>query len=310
MTDIQKILMTRKEHIKRNPLFLDFYTISCLFLLKNTNSIIRLNLLLNLISDKLKLNQSSKIGKFTEKIFFLTGYGRSGTKFLASLLNKVPNVHAEHEPFSIEKVVVVHSFHGTLNLGNYLKLKHYQITSLFKPGTKVYGEVNSYLRHHIVEIGEFFNAKIGYVLRDGRDIVTSMMNRPVYSRYIDPLRPSPKKGDAFYREFCKMSRFEKCCWAWAEETKRALAKIREKAPYCKFFRFEEFTCDINALYEICDYLELHEAKDYIKEEDLRKRINISPSYTFPKHKEWTRTLKDQFNRIAGEINVSIGYDLA
>ncbi len=285
-----------------------------MFLLGNINNNIRLNLFLNYLLNRLKLlflGDRPNRGLEGKKVFFITGYGRSGTMFLYSVLNKIPKVQVEHEPLGyIDLYAVVKSFYGELNLPNYYRLKLQYINRVVKNDADVYGEVNGCLRHHIGEIGELFNAKIGYVLRDGRDVVRSMMNRAVYTQNIDPLRTYPKKTDRFYKEFQRMVRFEKCCWAWAMETERALSRIRDKAADCKFLRFEEFTEDIRALYDICNYFEIKHGKQYIGEKDLNKKINVSPSNAFPRYDQWTKTQREQFNRIAGEVNISIGYALS
>jgi len=85
--------------------------------------------------------------------FAITGMGRSGTKFLAGLLNRAVGWTVEHEPHpgfqSLQEVV-----------------KRFDKSN--------YGEVNSYLRYQILSIPVSFRAVI---LRDPRDIFHSMYNR-------------------------------------------------------------------------------------------------------------------------------------
>ena len=89
--------------------------------------------------------------------FFITGFGRSGTTFLAKMMNKSKKWTVNHEARGYADM-------GSNNIVN--------IREAFK--TPFYGEVNNYLRKYIHDIEV---DKIGVITRDTQDIFLSMANR-------------------------------------------------------------------------------------------------------------------------------------
>ena len=90
--------------------------------------------------------------------FAITGHGRSGTKYLARVLNMSPTWTVLHEPG-----------------GNQKKIEDIQ------PRFEVvdqYGEVNSYLRWSFKQLEV---ERRGVIIRDPREIILSWINRNYYS---------------------------------------------------------------------------------------------------------------------------------
>jgi len=87
--------------------------------------------------------------------FAITGMGRSGTKFLAQILATVPGWRIQHEPYHGFQPFSTIQARFALCLGNY-------------------GEVNSYLRFHIIPL--CVDIKF-VILRNPLDIFASMYNR-------------------------------------------------------------------------------------------------------------------------------------
>ncbi len=91
------------------------------------------------------------------KNFYITGFGRSGTTFLAKMMNKSNKWTVNHEARGYDD----------MSKDNIIA-----ITNTFqKP---YYGEVNNYLRKYI---GKIPMCKVGIITRDTQDIFLSMANR-------------------------------------------------------------------------------------------------------------------------------------
>jgi len=106
--------------------------------------------------------------------FFITGLGRSGTKFLSKILNKSP------------KYRVIHEWHMPIPGFKDHKMKRFPFfrfvlfSSLFKIQNKGYGEVNSYLRFGLdpAYVGlEKYIEKKAIIKRAPEDVIASVMNR-------------------------------------------------------------------------------------------------------------------------------------
>lgn len=132
------------------------------------------------------------------KNFLITGFGRSGTKFLQTMMNKSTKWDVKHEP------------RGVADENNptsiYLQ-KHLQ----FIFDTEYYGEVNSYMRFHYADLKV---DKKGLLIRNPLDIFLSVMNRKnyisEYKRFVTELKYWYNKFEAeMYSEKVKLISFEK-----------------------------------------------------------------------------------------------------
>jgi len=93
------------------------------------------------------------------KKFYITGFGRSGTKFLSMNMNMSNKYTVKHEPRGDRDA-------ARDNLED--------IQKAFDCEKDCYGEVNSRLRHYI---GKIKVGKVGVILRDPKEIFVSMMWR-------------------------------------------------------------------------------------------------------------------------------------
>lgn len=96
------------------------------------------------------------------KSFLITGYGRSGTKLLSSLMNKSNSWQVEHEPRGVKDEIS-----GKKNDPLHLNVVQ-------KSFTDNYGEVNSYLRYYFEQVDVDKN---GLLLRNPKKIFLSVANR-------------------------------------------------------------------------------------------------------------------------------------
>lgn len=111
--------------------------------------------------------------------FVITGYGRSGTKFLSTVLNKSERWTVMHEPRGGKDEKAFRARAVTPQFAN--------IRKEFK--REYYGEVNSYLRFYLPLLKKEF--EVGVILRQPKEIITSVMNRKHINNYqffIDDLK--------------------------------------------------------------------------------------------------------------------------
>lgn len=98
--------------------------------------------------------------------FLITGFGRSGTKFLSSVMNRSTKWTVEHEPRSNDDIQRIQPTKSLLEAFN----------------RDYYGEVNSYLRYDWTEVPV---NKYGFIIRDPKDIVLSCANRNDLKRTLE-----------------------------------------------------------------------------------------------------------------------------
>jgi hypothetical protein len=217
--------------------------------------------------------------------FIVTGHGRSGTMWLARLLNADGTVNVHHEP-----------------LGNYDAANYWRVRAGLLDGVEFirerkplmekiwecepqqdYAEVNSYLRYCVPALREAFGTHIAAIIRDGRYVVRSMMARGVYQRPGYPPIETPEDI---------VDPFAKCCWYWAD-TYRIL--LDGDVP---IFCLEHLNNDYGCFSSMCDRLGITVEKS-IWEKYVQRRINSTTDYEEPLH--WSTERKQTFNAMAGHV---------
>jgi len=96
--------------------------------------------------------------------FAITGLGRSGTMFLATVMNKSKVWTVEHEPTMAAAVRAFRIRHPLI-----MDARHVQP----RFNREHYGEVNSYLRHVLLDLDV---ARRGVIIRNPYDILVSVAN--------------------------------------------------------------------------------------------------------------------------------------
>lgn len=293
---------------------MDYYRSTSLYL-PGVNTMIRTSLAFKMASDKkrvLDLWEKDKVGfeewkVNTEFIFGFSSY-RSGTVFLTNILKTFwDEAHFEHEAnvddyWNYPKVIQNPAI--ALEYIKDFRAKEMWERSTSK-GKNIYGEINPFLRIHSPAIKEVFpNAKLFHVIRDGRDVVRSIMSREILSKK-DPLLKKivPPIDDPYRSQWGKMSRFERVCWQWQFDnaiTRKAVSHL---------VKFELFRKDYNYFKEnISDYIGF-ELSQKRWEELLKQPKNITPKYAIAHWTEWTNDQKESFERICGDEMSQYGYEL-
>ena len=118
--------------------------------------------------------------------FIITGHGRSGTQWLARLLDKCdPSVYVHHEPLpKFDAARYARVYAGTLDAAEFLRQRQPQMEQIWqRHPDDGYAEVNGCLRYCVPALREAFpDTPILALVRDGRYVVRSLLARGCYRR--------------------------------------------------------------------------------------------------------------------------------
>ena len=191
--------------------------------------------------------------------FLVTGLGRSGTSFLARLMNRTRACNVFHE------------WHLPVPGYEDLRLRKFPIHRFYlgrhplAAYRKGYGEVNSYLRFYLDPMAcgaEQLIPKKAIIHRDPREVITSVMNRG--GRTI-----------ADFDEVC--DRILRMYW-----NLRGLLKLQSES--YRRVEFNQMVTDANYLYELLDWVGITDVD--ISPQDLATKVNQNDTSWFPEFKQW------------------------
>jgi hypothetical protein len=243
----------------------------------------------------------------SKNIFFVLAIGRSGTKFLADLLANAEGAYVVHEPVKEDFQAYQDAFHNNAKARNYIERFRKKEIYLRARGKQIdtYGEVNSVLRRHYNALSEAFpQANFIHLIRDGREVIRSMMSRKTMtSEDLNTRLIHPKKGDSWRKQWPTMTRFEKLCWYWRAENYYLRNSIRYTV------QFEKLISSYNYFKEkLLDVLQLS-----IKEDVWQAAINIPKNatiqYQFQHWSNWDAKQREAFEKICGTEMKENGYTL-
>jgi hypothetical protein len=159
---------------------------------------------------------------------FVVGTGRSGTKTLAEFLSSVPGctVRHEHKPPLLAEVDAY--VKRRLTKKKMVDLLRRTRAPEIIGGERLSGESNQRLSFVLPAVAETFpDARIIWLIRDGRDVVSSMQQRRVYHPQEAQFRPGASRewsltriqadevGDLQPAEWAALDPFARSCWYWA-----------------------------------------------------------------------------------------------
>jgi hypothetical protein len=240
-------------------------------------------------------------------IFFIVSTGRTGTQWLANLLNKAAGTYVVHEPVPNEWHNHAQVIMQPETAQEYLYTYRFREIALrmHEHPSQIYGEVNSALRFHICALRELLpKCKIIHLVRDGRAVVRSVMNRrlsshrtPLYTQITPPI------DDEYTARWHELSDFEKVCWGWQAENRFMRLNTELRA------RFE----DITTSYELFSQQILKTLGLLIEEKtwlaSLRVPMNQTKNHLMEPWKHWTREQKIQFITICSREMSHYGYEV-
>lgn len=243
----------------------------------------------------------------SKKIFFIVSTGRTGTKWLASVLNYSDKALVEHEPIPTESWAHKEAVRDLNAAARYIKefrrKEIYLRVAGRRSSIETYGEVNGTLRRHIEPILEYIpGVVLLHLVRDGRDVVRSIVSRrtysgnhPVYHDFQPPI------VDEYSERWNELSEFEKVCWLWQWENRY----MRQHIDQCA--RFEDILSSYTLFRkQILEPLGL-EAEETIWQAAVQRPKNITREYTIGPWEDWTPEQREQFICICGEEMQEYGY---
>lgn len=290
----------------------------------------------------------------TPSIFIISS-GRTATNFFSFLLSDIiPNSDSFHEPDAFtspigHKLVQIHKNFGLFktiinkfkNHGNLRKLSiarenniyddKYIIESIYNLRKSfiehltgsVYVESNLQLNGLIDLLPHIFtNSKIIYIVRDGRDWITSFINHSggkysnrdlMYKLGLGRLSAQDIEDDPWHHEWKHFNQFQKLCWLWQKENQFAIKSV-EQCNNAQWWRYEDF---FHSHYKLSNFTELIEfatnfpdgtrVSHFPFENLIDNRIHASKPDRFPKWPEWDNESAFQFHQICGDLMSKLGY---
>ena len=241
------------------------------------------------------------------KFFFILALGRSGTAFTANLLNNPQGVHVFHEPAFEDFFASLRAFYNPQHAERYMpgfrKKEIYLRMRNTTPG--IYGEVNSALRRHVEGIKRSFpGAALVYLVRDGRDVVRSMMSRRTMT-IKDPFtfRIHPPKTDPWISEWNKFDRFARICWFWETENSYLRRKVGNPVQFEKILSNYDYF--FNGVLKPCGI----NVDRKIWETTVLSPRNTTQQFKMSKWDDWTSEQRRIFVRICGDEMENCGYKI-
>jgi len=239
------------------------------------------------------------------KFFFILGFGRSGTAFMANFLDQAKGAHVFHEPVFEDFFAHLQAHYSLDAADRYIqgfrKKEIYVRTRHLTPG--IYGETNGNLRCHAYAIQKAFpQATVLHLVRDGREVVRSHMSRrTMTSKNPFSMRIHPVKTDPWSARWAEMDRFARICWYWQEENSRLRKAIGKTVQFEKILSSYEYFHD-----EILEPCQIIIDKKAWEETSASPR-NTTSNFQMAKWDDWTLEQQKVFREICGDEMAKCGY---
>jgi Sulfotransferase domain len=233
---------------------------------------------------------------------FVVGTGRSGTTTLSELLSSFPGCMVEHErtPKLLDEVNAF--LEGELSREAMVDLL--RRTRPPAAGYRLTGESNTQLSFVLPPLAEAFpSARVIWLIRDGRDVVASMVARGIYHPRELEARGGAKQwartrlqadrvGDLSSDAWAKLDPFGRCCWLWSF-TQRVIGRdlARLNLPWMRL-RLEELAASRSKLADFCG----------LPEGALQTVPHSNRSARTPKRwRVWSRREMELFRHLCGPL---------
>ena len=166
------------------------------------------------------------------RFIIITGSGRSGTTFLANLLNHAQDVEARHQFFGGRTAMNAAFSRDTLRTISYYQPNHPMLEMTLRqqaeravaefPKLQAFVDVNPFLSYALDTVRRTLDDVLCFQLvRNGREVVRSQYNSKKYIARGWGLPVVPSDPTTMER-WGAYSRFEKVCWLWNETVSRLL----------------------------------------------------------------------------------------
>ena len=224
--------------------------------------------------------------------FIITGHGRTGTLWLARLLDKCdPSVHVHHEPLAqFDAARYAQVYDGTLDAAEFVRQRQPRMERIQqRHPDDGYAEVNSYLRYCVPALRDAFpDTPVLALVHDGRYVVRSLLARGCYRRPgYPPIEPPGK-----------MSPFAACCWYWADTYRRLIEEGVMVYP------LEALNTSFAALMALADQAGARVSRDvWLRFAGQRANVGVADE----EPPVWTFDEVETFALVAGDVQEWFGY---
>jgi len=205
---------------------------------------------------------------------------------------------------------------------------------------QIYGEKNVTLSPFISKLYDIFDCKFIFVTRDGRDVVSSLMNwhtqkygniyrdckhpdtlspeaiknlkkNPLKNDTCDYSRPRPQKDEDIYSEWENLKRYEMSSYYWSKINETCMAEL-DKIPKNAWKRINYSTVKPKDIEDLFSFLGLEGYNNNLVSKLLNKKINSlkdrnQPKGKFPYMVDWNSEIRTKFEKIAYNTMVKLNY---
>ena len=275
--------------------------------------------------------------------YFVLSCARSGSTSLAQILNLATNSICQSEPMPnlcIETRLAMEGKLSSAQIDEALEKSVISRVKQFENDYEVYGEKNVTYGPFVEQMYKRLGCKFIFLKRDGRDVVSSMMNwhnhkfgdyykeaydfgdvAPealvaakellAYQDASDFSRPRPLVSSDLYLKWNSLSRFEMCSYYWSYVNDLYLEKL-SKISKDDFIELDYTVATSKEVLMVVDFLELKGVEKYIVQEMLDKKINSleSRGYDkggFPNWLSWSDEFRQKFEVFAKNTMYRLGY---
>ena len=272
---------------------------------------------------------------FEHKAFFIIGCPRSATTAVAKILDTARNAHVyvEQEPKKELCIAARNLFKKEVHepIEIIKGLRDRQICTANEKGL-VYGDKNPNYLQFVAYLDLIWKAKFIFIVRDGREVVRSSMGSYRHWRgnyygleedgeksdldhpeqdWWDYSRLRPNSGDAYYDDWKKLSRFEKCCWNWNAFNSQILSQTskldKDKWRLININRVNSVDFE-----EVFSFLGLTGFDSKKVEEILLSRVNslmekAGITHDFPHWDNWSQEQSEIFSKHCATMMDRLGY---
>jgi hypothetical protein len=252
--------------------------------------------------------KEEEIGRWfdSREIFFGFAIYRSGTAFLATFLDQVVQNAVIKQEANVNDYWFYHlalqSQHEAEKYIDGFRLAEIYHRMRGRP-EPLYGEINPYLRRHVMALRRKLpKARLFHLVRDGRDVVRSLMSRELLDR-TDPLGrlTYPPPGDPYERKWQGMTRLEKMCWLWQSDNQY----LRQSTG--RTVQFEKLITDFDYFKtNLADFLGI-EIPETIWRQYTSRVGNPTQVFRMENWSRWSPVDRKVFGDICGEEMRACGY---
>lgn len=276
------------------------------------------------------------------KSFIIVSAPRSGSTSLCRILNSASDLNVASEPSPGLHEICRACWDGD-SAEKYEEVLRDTIIKRLNVTQSgiVYGEKNVTYGPFIPLLSKLVDCVFVYLYRDGREVVTSLMNwhnnqfgtiyreagiedgvtdvaiknsfgLEIQNDLSDFARPRPSNDEMTWEEWASLSRFEMCCYYWGHCNAELLDNCRQ-IDDSRYYQIDYSTVSSKEVSKVFDFLGSAGIPSDLTEELLDKKINslgdrgFSEEQLFSNWMNWSSNKRRQFEKWCGSTMKSLNY---